>query len=276
VLSLQIRRPAVGKARILHGTREPDVVAGIGQIHVRQNKELNEKAEAYNVEYLREHGRADERGKLRAEIVCKADEQRPADKAQIHHEQLTLMSGHDALAFRYALQCAHLRMLKQQIQRLAVAVERDKARDYKQQRPQEDENALKDVQPDDAKEHSKRVEDVPAACLHAAYRAQAEDRKARTEDQRYDLYGKIKDRRAGGGHSLLYGVGKLIGIYIAVIFVVPVAEAKVYAELIVHRLKLYRRAADELIRKEAEHRKNQKIDDRGDNRLGSGSPYKGF
>ena len=260
--------------------RELDVVAGVGQIHVRQDEELHEDAEADYAYNLCKHRRADGRGKLRAEVVDKADEQRPAEEAKIHNKQLALVAGHDALAFGYALQRAHLRMLKQQIQRLAVAVERDKAGDNKQQRPQEDEYSLENVQPDNAEKHAERVEQVPVARLHAAHRAQTEDRKACADDQRHDLYGQIEDRCTRRGHSLVESIGKLIGIDLAVAIIAVQTFVKAYieadAELLIHILELIGVAADELIRKEAEHREDEKIYYRGDNRLGSGSPYKGF
>ena len=123
-------------------------------------------------------------------------------------------------------------MLKQQIQRLAVAIHCDYAGNEEQQRPEENEYALEDVQPDDAEEHAERVEKVPVACLHAAHCAQAIDREAGADHKRHYADRKIQQSRARRGHSLLDRVGKLIGIDAAV--------CSVDAELLVNRLKLKR------------------------------------
>ena len=157
------------------------------------------------------------------------------------------MADHKALAFAYALQSAHLRVLKQQIQCHAIAVHGDYTGDNEQQRPEENEYTLEDVQPDDTEEHAERIEKVPVACLHSTHRAQAVDREAGADHKRHYAYGEIKKSCARSRKGLLDRIGKLIRIK-AVVCACAKADVIADTKLLINRLKLKRRAADKLIR----------------------------
>ena len=171
----EVGSPAVEGVGLGGGGKLP-VVSRAGELVVGQEIDLHQNSEADDAD--------DGDGKLGAYKVREPDKKCPADEAQVKYEKLPFVADHEPLARADALKSAHFGVLQQQVDRHAVAVERNKGGEDKQQGPEGNEHCLKDVQPDDAEEHSEAVENVPVACTAAAQSVQHEDDKARAKHGR--------------------------------------------------------------------------------------------
>ena len=128
--------------------------------------------------------------------------EKPAEKAQVHDEQLPLVAFHHVLAGGDAVHDPHLRVIQEKIQALPVPVGGDEAGDDEQQAPQEHEHIGDDLIADDPQQDRQPVQQIAEAALSVPDGADDEDNHAGADHQRHDLQQQID---APGAHARLGG-----------------------------------------------------------------------
>ena len=172
--------------------------------------------------------------------VRQSREEKPADKAEVHDKQLSLMTLHHAGAFTDAFKHRHFGMLDDKVQRHSVAVARYDAGNDKQQRPQENEDACEYPVQDQPQDKRKAAQNVGKRG-GAVRRVQRKDRETDAQYTRYEHERKSEQHRNGVGQKARVAVDELLyvcfdgGVAVNFVYKLVVACGVAAADNVLHR-----------------------------------------
>ena len=139
-------------------------------------------------------------------------------------------------------------MVDHHIDREAVAIGGNDARDHKQQGPKEDEDDLEDDQEKDPREHAEAVQEIADGRLAAAHRVHDEKGEADPDDRHRQAEQRVN--QAGAGTGCCFGHHLHNGLGIAF---------RSEPEHLVHRVRVHARQAEG---EPADERRQQRIKER--------------